>query len=272
MEATRLTPRDIDILRALAEFRSLDRSQIQTRFFSPTYAGMQGCNRRLKQLLSAGLIARQRQLLVDGLGDLPAVYCLTVDGAHRIGEKKRSREMQAGAFVLEHRKLSNSLLLRLELAAQELGWVANVEAEPTLRAELRGKDVPIPDGRLYLTTSRASFCALLECDLGTEWAKGKLRRKFEAYLQSRKDLQKVHGSDKIRVLVVTRARANPLQYTTNPEDNAKRVEEIMRVLRGLTEDSEMICLTTFDEFMAANPLTAPIWRTAPYRKPIPLFH
>jgi len=259
----RLTPRDRSVLEAIGKMGELDRQQIQDRFFGSTIGQTSVCKHRLKALHDAGLIVRQKQLLVFGQGDKPAIYSLSIEGAHLLGLPKRTRSNQRGGFVLEHHRLAKSLLLQIERAAIAEGWGVAIEPEPQVRKALGTRDIPKPDGRFYITVAGKLGCGLLECDLGNE-AKKKFTAKVNAYLDAfdSKALQGVHASKSVRVLIVTQARQNPMDWTPNPEADDKRADEILKFIREAGHTGELFWVTTAERFQNGDPLTGYIWHTA----------
>lgn len=253
------TTRDLAFLRDIKRFGQLDREQIQARHFGQGVSAIRRTNRRLAAMRKAGLVVETPQLILNGGGDRPHVYSLSVDGAHLLGDTKRSRENTLGGFVLEHRRQSNSYLLHIESKAAERGWVADTQPERMVRAEIGRAEIPIPDGRFYLTAKGKILCGLLEADMGTE-AKAKFSSKIRQYLDNLTKVKKAHGNDQIRVLVVTRARRAPLALTSDPVADMRRVDELRDFITEVSDRTELFLITTEREFLAGNPLTDPIWR------------
>lgn len=269
----RTTARDLEILGAIARFKTLDRDHIQRLFFASNQGGLRHCNRRLAGLRAAGLVTAVPQLIPQIISDRPMtiarprVYTLTIEGRHAIGEKGRKRQEVRGLQVLEHERLVTSLLIHALTAAKENGWVAEIGSAEPVRA---GQRLVKPDGQVTITRENTNV-GLLEADRGTE-GKTKFIAKAQAYLDvyGSKQLHQTYGKA-TRILVVTRARTSPVDLLGTPEANAARVLELLRFLGAAGAKGELFWVTTQDEFLSTNPLTAPIWRTPANPTPHSLF-
>src|SRR6266568_4584851 len=150
-----VTPRDAAILMALDSYRYLDRTQIQTLFFT----GPRSCQYRLRWLVHHGLVRTWRVVMRPGRVCRASIFLLSQRGAAALAEwldaeplsfVRRAEHALERRFHLVHQLEANQFFVDLAAATRGMAdcglyhWVGehgveNAYAESDERA-------PIPDG------------------------------------------------------------------------------------------------------------------------------
>ena len=183
------TPRDMAVLMALDSYRYLDRSQLQTLFFT----GPRSCQYRLRWLVDHGLVRTWRVVMRPGRVCRASIFLLSRRGAAALAEwldaapapfVRRAEHALERRFHLVHQLEANQFFIDLAASTRGLGgcglyhWVGEHGVE---NAYAEGDEhAPIPDGWGRLITPDREVLIHLEWDRGTEQAR-RLRAKIAAY-------------------------------------------------------------------------------------------
>jgi len=183
------TPRDMAILMALDSYRYLDRSQIETLFFS----GTRSCQHRLRWLVHHGLVGTWRVVMRPGRICRASIFVLSRRGAAGLAEwldvepltyVRRAEHALERRFHLVHQLEANQFFVDLVAVTRGLSdcglyhWVGEHGIES---AYAEGDErAPIPDGWGRLLTPEREVLIHLEWDRGTEQPR-RLRAKLAAY-------------------------------------------------------------------------------------------
>ncbi|MBW7884704.1 MAG: replication-relaxation family protein [Caldilineaceae bacterium] len=242
-------------------------------------AGVRVTQRRLQQLVRAGILRRIEQPIYPGqrTGAKPYLYALARSGAELVAQQLgvdvreiewKPRDAERNLLFTEHTLAVADFRLALQQACLDHGvtmaeWTgeAILRREPA-RVEILIKDnqsltvTLVPDGyaRLVLPSSHAAWI-FLEIDRGTvtvepsQWQLRSWRRKVLAYrqLQGSGILKEHFGAESMIVATVT----------TGP----KRLQNLRRVCERAGGDHRF-WFTTFGELAAETILTGPIWSVA----------
>jgi len=183
------TPRDMAILMALDSYRYLDRSQIQTLFFT----GARSCQYRLRWLAHHGLLRTWRVAMRPGRICRASIFLLSRQGAAALAEwldadprplTKRAEHALERRFHLVHQLEANQFFIDLAAATRGLpvcglyNWVGEHGVENSYAEGDEG--APIPDGWGRLLLPDREVLVHLEWDRGTEQPR-RLRAKVAAY-------------------------------------------------------------------------------------------
>jgi hypothetical protein len=279
-----LTPRDVEIVRAVYEYRALTTPQIEALFFSPSADEPQSprhkidtrCQHRLSLLYHAGYLFRDEQPTKLSEGRRPLVYFLDERGAALLSDTLRvpraqldwrSRDNDVSWPFLEHLLATNTIRIAVTISAKANGYelLRWIDDKSLRRAEqkdyvvLRGPSgsqqrvAVVPDGYFALKVGKRIYHRFLETDLGTVTGQASKpgrrdwARKVAAYLEYYKSggYLRRYGAQGIRVLTVT---------TTDSR---------LHTLQSVTEASggrQLFLFTTFARLASADALTGPIWR------------
>lgn len=218
----RLTDRDIEILRWLAGFGGATATQIARRFRS----GYSYTSRRLTQLLSAGLLSRERFLYRRG-----GLYAVTANGLAVLGSDLPVDEPRLAAF--EHELAVVDLAIAAELAGAR---VLTRRQMQTLETPLAGA---VDDGVLLYAVQLADEVRHFP-DLLLERADGRWAVEVE--------LNDVRG-DALEAVLRAYAGAAHLAGVIYHVAPTVRAERIQRVADALALDTrfELHTLTDADE-------------------------
>ena len=256
----RLTPRDIDVIKAVAAYRALDREQIQALFFPSRNTA----NRRLVRLFQHGYLWRRILPMEYGQGDRPAVYVLDAKGVELIGDQQwTKKKREAGFLFLDHLLRINDVRIAFTLGARDHAvTVSEWLDEGTLkspqmrdyvevsreRASGKRKVAVIPDGYfiLDLGDKRAHF--FLEVDRGTI-ANKRWKTRVKAYQEYTKSglYQKRYKTRSLRILTAT--------------TGVKRLANLKKTTEA-AGGKDMFWFTTLDQATPDQVLTGSIWQTA----------
>lgn len=213
--AMRLTQRDADILKAVADYRILRQDQIQQLFFDSKSTAQY----RLSHLYQHGFL--QRHFLPVYAGWSPTLYTLdkrgfallkTEYGMEHVPVWKRDN----GQEFLAHTLAITDVRIAITLACCAAGYILTQwKGEADLKAgydrvsitNARGKPQSIsliPDSYFTIQTPRGKTACFLEMDMGT-MTLGRFQDKIRAYLaymQTGK-YQERYQSKSLRVLTIT---------------------------------------------------------------------
>ena len=196
-----LQPRDLHLLREIAEMRVLDREQakIVVGFGSTTRA-----NARLLALVRAGLL---RRFFLGSGGGRRALYALSEKGALFIGVPVRGpRRPQDALLVADyfvgHQLAVNGIYCSLKYGAIPIPQVTFHRWLSFSEPVVSGISL-IPDGYVEFMTPSGIVACFLEVDLGHEsqtiW-KGKAQHYLQLAVSGK--YREQFGQDRFRVLVI----------------------------------------------------------------------
>jgi hypothetical protein len=240
------------ILMALDAYRYLDRSQIQSLFFT----GPRSCQYRLRWLIHHGLVRTWRVVMRPGRVCRASIFLLSRRGAAALAEwldvepasfVRRAEHALERRFHLVHQLEANKFFIDLAAATRDLEdiglyhWVGEHGVEG---AYAEGDErAPIPDGWGRLLTPDCEVLIHLEWDRGTEQPR-RLRAKLATYVGYFNDRP---GAGANQVLFVA-----PTQ---------ERERQILSLLRDHTDSDRESCRfwTTTSVFVAASGPLGPVW-------------
>ena len=290
LPAFRVTKRDVELVRLIADCRCLTSWQINRLLFPPVRHDdtkiNPRCQHRLKMLYQHGYIDRKEQPQVRSQGSLPLAYFLARRGAELLdqlsGEEvdwdPDDNDITAPGFA--HLLQTNDVRLCITLAARRQGvrlasWIDDKSLKsPHMKdyVEVAGRDggvrrqAVVPDGLFVLETPGVGpsdwnvYHHALEVDRGNTTGRyGKdsnrdWRHKIEAYIAYYRSgkYQARYGTPALRILSVTTG------------------ERRLAHLKDVTERSggrTRFLFTTFDKLTPETALTAPIWVAATQTEP-----
>lgn len=261
----RLMERDVEILKAVHEFRIMRGDQLQALFFG----SQSTASYRLSRLYQHGFLDRHFLPTLGGLASSPALYTLGkrgVDVLRRVldcGPKDIRRppnNHELSPLFLEHLLQINDFRVAVTVAARNLDYTlekwlddyqlkADYDRVVIQTPQGRRRTVSlIPDGYCVLQVPQGRACFFLELDRGT-MTRSRFRdkvRAYQAYIASGQ-YEKRYGTRSLRVLTVT--------------SGPKRLE-------NLKEEAEqagggrVFWFTTGDLVTAEGVLTEPVWTVA----------
>jgi len=259
----RLMARDIEILRAVHDFRIMRGSQLQALFFG----SQSTASYRLSRLYQHGFLNRHFLPTLGGMASSPALYTLGKRGVDILrraldGDPKDIRKppnhRELSPLFLEHLLQINHFRVAVTVAARQLDYTLEKWLDDfQLKADYdrvvieapnrRRREVSlIPDGYFVLRAPQGRACFFLEMDRGT-MTRGRFRDKvlaYQAYITSGQ-YEKRYGTRSLRVLTVT----------TGP----KRLEN----LKAEAEEARggrVFWFTTIDQVMTETIIDKPIWK------------
>jgi hypothetical protein len=286
----RLTQRDLEIVRAVYEYRALTAPQIEALFFPPTKertsaATSTRCIHRLRQLFDYGFLARTEQPQMLSGGPKPLVYWLDQRGAQLLAQVD-DREVEeldwdpkgqdVRWFFLEHLLTTNNVRIAIFLAARNhkftiKEWIDDKALKSKQMRDivvlpaLQGKAVSqgkapqkaavVPDGYFVLVDGERQSHQFLEIDLRTVTG--------ESSSWERRDW----GRKVAAYLEYYRSG----KYQERYETQSMRVltvttgEKRLANLKAITEKAggkSRFWFTTFAQMTPEQVLTEPIWQVA----------
>lgn len=280
----RMMPRDIEIIRAVYNYRVLTSEQLERLFFlqpGKERPSNTRCSTRLQALFHHGFLARDEQPQKVTEGRKPLLYFLDRRGAEYLSQLDevdpaeldwRPSHNQVSPLFLDHLLKTNDVRIDIELACRmhdafELsGWVDDRSLkrqemrEYVLIAGARGQQrrvAVIPDGFFLIRDATSRFPTLLEIDMGTESSRT-IRQKVAAYKEfertGRYRAKFDAGGAAMRVLFVT--------------TGAVRMQNI-KAAAEQSRGKYNFWFTTFDQVAAETFLHTPIWHVPGYDTPMP---
>lgn len=246
------TPRDVAILMALDAYRYLDRSQIQSLFFT----GPRSCQYRLRWLVHHGLVRTWRVVMRPGRICRASIFLLSRRGAAAVAEwldvepapfVRRAEHALERRFHLVHQLEANQFFIDLAVATRDMTdcglyhWVGehgveNAYAEGDERA-------PTPDGWGRLLTRDREVLIHLEWDRGTEQPR-RLRAKLAAYARYFNDRPA--------------AGANQIAFVAPTQQRELQILSLLRDHADIDRESCRFWTTTTAFVAIAGPL-GPVW-------------
>lgn len=276
----RLTPRDLEIVKAVWQHRALTTAQVERLFFRPMVDSRPNprCQHRLKLLFHHGYLARYEQPQLLSEGRQPLIYQLDRKGADMLMAELslepqeldwRPDQNEVSPFFARHLLATNDVRIAMTQAAADRGWtIESWIDDKSLRSRemkdyvtvarakgRRRRTAIVPDGYCALFDGKYRYHHFFEIDRATTTGQSTVsgRRSWElkvqAYLSYWKTglYQKRYKTKSYRVLTVT----------TGPT----RLENLKRI----TEDAgggSLFWFTTFDEARRETILGEPIWSYA----------
>ena len=217
----RLMERDVEILKAVHEFRIMRGDQLQALFFG----SQSTASYRLSRLYQHSFLDRHFLPTLGGLASSPALYTLGkrgVDVLRRVLDygpkdiRKPPNNQELSPLFLEHLLQINDFRVAVTVAARNLDYTLEKWLDDyQLKADYdrvviqtphgRKRTVSlIPDGYCVLQVPQGRACFFLELDRGT-MTRSRFRDKvlaYQAYIASGK-YEKRYGTRSLRVLTVT---------------------------------------------------------------------
>lgn len=217
----RLMERDIEILKAVHDFRIVRGDQLQALFFG----SQSTASYRLSRLYQHGFLDRHFLPTLGGIASSPALYTLGkrgVDVLRRVLDcgpkdiRKPPNNQELSPLFLEHLLQINDFRVAVTVAARVHGytlerWVDDYQLKAdydrvviqTPQGRRRSVSL-IPDGYCVLQVPQGRACFFLELDRGT-MTRSRFRDKvlaYQAYIASGQ-YEKRYGTRSLRVLTVT---------------------------------------------------------------------
>lgn len=267
-----LQDRDVEILKALHEYRFLTTTQVADLFFCSKSKAL----RRLRQLYDNGLVARIFRPVVVGSAEI--IYCLDSYGVsvltQHLGIDREDIDWSRRSFTrlkslfLDHALEVNRFRIALCLAVRDdpgsglLDWKYDNElqtknekgiliSDKVTDPDNRTKKIRVtPDAFFGLSTPRGRAYFFLEADLGTE-DNYQFKKKMQGYLRYYMDghYQSKYGHNAFRVLTTT---------------TAKRLPNLVRTTQKAVIDKRLQTMFYFAdrEHIAPEGILNQIWRAA----------
>jgi hypothetical protein len=259
----RLTERDLNIIKAVYEYRVLTTQQLQSLFFP----SMHQAYNRLAALYHHGFLDRSFMGVYTDMMNTPILYVLDRKGAELLQAHYgadvawNSSHKQVSIQFLDHTLAINTVRIAVSQACEALPDCELIEwrSESDLKGDYdrvtiqttsgKSKSVSlIPDSYFVLQTPLGNAHFFLELDRGTMTSK-RFKQKIFAYMQYYKTgkYQNRFQTKSLRILTVTtsQARADNLKVATESAKGKQRFW--FTILAHTTPDSI---------------LTAPIWQVA----------
>jgi hypothetical protein len=217
----RLSERDLDVIRSVAEHRFLTARQVEALHFADHATGLAGarvCRRVLARLTDERLLARpERRVGGVRAGSASFVYALGPVGGRLLDDQRRRLVEPSTTFLRHTLAVAQAHVELIQAARQAQLELVVVDVEPNCWRRYVGpagaREVLRPD--LYVVTGSGEFedCWFVEIDCDTESPLA-LRRKcraYEAYWRSGRE-QAAHGAFPLVVWAVpNQRRAQQLQ-------------------------------------------------------------
>lgn len=237
----RLSERDLDVIRSVAEHRFLTTRQIEVLHFADhttELAGARVCRRVLARLANECLLTRlKRRMGGVRAGSASFVYSLGPAGGRLIDGQRRRLSEPSTAFLTHTLAVAQAHVELVQAARSGQLELLSADVEPGCWRRYIGsggaREILKPD--LYVVTGSGDFedCWFVEIDRGTESPLA-LRRKcraYEAYWRSGRE-QAAHGTF-------------PLVVWVAPDE--RRARQLARVIdgsRGLKRDLFRVATAT----------------------------
>jgi hypothetical protein len=229
----RLSERDLEIIRSVAEHRFLTARQIEALHFADhasQLAGARVCRRVLARLTDERLLARlERRVGGVRAGSASFVYALGPVGGRLIDGRRRRLTEPSTTFLAHTLAVAQAHVELIQAARHAQLELVSVDVEPNCWRRYAGpagaREVLRPD--LYVVTGSGDFedCWFVEIDCATESPLA-LRRKcraYEAYWRSGRE-QDAHS-------------AFPLVVWVAPDERrAQQLQQVIGSARGLKRD------------------------------------
>ncbi|MBA3920553.1 MAG: replication-relaxation family protein [Nostocaceae cyanobacterium] len=261
----RLMPRDLEVLKAVYEYRVLTHTQLTQLVFSNNHPSI--ATKRLYTLFHNGYLERLFLPVRGGVAISPTLYLLGKKGADQLslsGEYLNfywaKDHLKVGTLFLAHALAISEFRLKMTLACRAVNIpILEWQGERALKKDYDRvsvisssgvtKQLPIvPDSYFVLQTTKGKRCFVLELDRGTMECK-RFRTKVEgytAYFESGAYKER-YGTKSLRVLTVTESQRR------------------MKNLKAITERTggkSRFWFALLDTLTAENILTDTVWSIA----------
>jgi hypothetical protein len=258
----RLMARDIEILKAVHDFRIVRGNQLQALFFG----SQSTASYRLSRLYQHGFLNRHFLPTLGGIASSPALYTLGKRGVDLLRRaldtdpqdiRKPPDHRALSPLFLEHLLQINDFRVAVTVAARRLDytlekWLDDFQLKASYDRVVieapnrRRREVSlIPDGYFVLKVPQGRACFFLEMDRGT-MTRGRFRDKvlaYQAYIASGQ-YEKRYGTRSLRVLTVT----SGLKRLENLKAEAEEVK-----------GGRVFWFTTGDQVSVESVFSDPIW-------------
>lgn len=230
----RLMPRDIALLRDVAEYRFLNTEQL----VSLHEGSDRGIGNRLTLLFQHGYLDRPKVQKAANLASSHVVYSLDRKGAEtlakdaqerqgilrRLQELKHTSPLIAHALMISQFRVCLTLALKSRPSVKLIRWTQGNDLKVLLRHRGENPEL-VPDAFFILDTSEFKYPCFLEADRGTmteERFVNKLRLYWRHYREDR--FNKTLGISHFRVLTITpnEKRAENLCRAAKEADDRKQ--------------------------------------------------
>lgn len=219
-----LMPRDLEVLKAVYEYRALTHTQLTQLVFGNNHPSI--ATKRLYVLYHNGYLERMFLPARGGVAVSPTVYLLGEKGARELSLSGQylnfywaKDHLKVGTLFLSHALSISEFRLRITLACQAAGipileWRGERELKKdydrvTVTSPTSStRTIPIiPDSYFVLQTPQGNRHFVLELDRGTMEGK-RFRAKVEGYTEYFKSgaYKQRFGTNSLRVLTVTESQ------------------------------------------------------------------
>lgn len=265
----RLMQRDVEIIKAVYDYRILKGDQIQELFFG----SQSTASFRLSRLYQHGYLDREFLPTMGGIASSPILYSLGKKGADVLFEKygisreelrKKVGRRELSPLFLEHILQINQIRIAVTLAAKDEGYfleswfddaLLKLDYDHVMIDTSTGmkKNVSIiPDSYFVLEVPQGRAHFFMELDRGT-MTLGRYKQKIQAYRKyiSSGEYQRRYHTKSLRVLTVT-------LNETRLKNLIQKTEEV--------EGGRVFWFTTLDQISNESVLSSPIWNVAKKQK------
>jgi len=258
-------PRDIEVLKAVYEYRVLTHSQLTQLIFSNNHPSI--ATKRLYTLFHNGYLERLFLPVRGGVAVSPTLYLLGKKGADELslcGEYLNfywaKDHLKVGTLFLSHSLAISEFRLKITLACRMAGIsILEWQGEGALKKDYDRVTVTsssgvsrqfpiIPDGYFVLQTTKGKRHFVLELDRGTMEGK-RFKAKVEgytAYFESGAYKER-YGTKSLRVLTVT--------------ETQRRMKNL-KVITERAGGKSRFWFASLDTLTAENILTNAVWSIA----------
>lgn len=264
----RLTPRDLEVLKAVYEYRVMTHAQLTRLIFGENHPSV--ATKRLYALYHNGYLERVFLPVRGGVAVSPTVYLLDQKGARELAlctdylDFHWSKDhLKVGTLFLSHSLAISEFRLKITLACRAANipiweWCGegqlkkNYDKVSISTSSGNIRVVPIiPDGYFVLQTPQGKRHFALELDRGTmDWKR--FRAKIEGYMVYSESgaYNKRYGTNSLRVLTVTES-----------ERRLKNLAALTKRTGGMSR----FWFASLDNLTPQNILSHPIWTVADRR-------
>jgi hypothetical protein len=256
MSTNRITARDIEVLKKLAECRVMTSAQIFDYLF-PGPSASRG-RERLRYLLSLKLVRRLELPTLVSEGRKPYVYTLTpraleyIDDDVTIDVKPLTESYLFLSHLLEVAEVNTQLSKACKQHGYPLKWYNELQLYKKIDYfDVNGQQVSlIPDAVFEITTPVKTFRFVLELDRSKETGKiiEEKMVKYRFYFDGKPSVYEQRWGDNIgRVLFVCKS--------------LERLRNIKEICEG-KDGRARYWFTTLSSLQTNDPLYAPVWYKA----------
>lgn len=258
-------PRDLEVLKAVYEYRVLTHAQLTQLVFENNHPSI--ATKRLYTLFHNGYLERLFLPVRGGVAVSPTLYLLGEKGAHELSLSGQylnfywaKDHLKVGTLFLSHALAISEFRLKITLACRAAGIpILEWRGERELKKDYdrvtvisptgSTRTIPIiPDSYFVLQTPQGKRHFVLELDRGTMEGK-RFRAKVEGYTEYFKSgaYKERFGTKSLRVLTVTESQRR------------------MKNLKAITERAggrSRFWFSVLDELSTTSVLFAPAWQVA----------